>query len=667
MTRVWAQSLRRSGATGDIISMVTPDTSSSIQEMLRRDNIKIVNVEALPLPPSLRTKEATERWHSVFTKLKAWTLTEYSRVVYMDMDIIVERIESEGDGIESILKECKAEVCLARDPLHSPSNPMGNVGVIVLTPNKARYTHMLSSIASLRGNFRYPEQEWLTEYIMDPSNKIRGEVLPHSFNTCSLKDEELAESLQESLFWTNTKNYGKLSKKSDVIVHHFCGPNKPTNYKYYRASNETFDERYRAISLWHSEFETIDRCWPLLQFNTCQSSPQCKWVQVQNYVDGHGFCIHSNFTKLISETSPTKIAKISSLVENETDMVDVMDSENNLDEATVYEYLQALETNDDSTSFETSIIYQIVTDRFVNPSAPTERCSNLQEMCGGTFEGIHQSLDYLVDLGISSIWLSPITENVNSSHCYHSYCPKSLSSNQIRSGFGGSKEFFSLRGGLEERNIKIIGDVVINHVGSCLEDLTEGNNISPNPFGNDPNGPHFHSPDKVGWCTPDMSPSEMVECWLYGAPDLNHSSVVVQNEIISMLQSSIQNFGFDALRIDAARHIDPKFLSKIRDNIEVPSFAEVFHGSFHMVAGYQHVLDGIFNFPLHFSLIDAYVHGKNLGNALHSAHMHGVESFRYPNFVINFVENHDLPRFLSREGSSISSYMNALATVIFWQ
>jgi alpha-amylase len=67
-------------------------------------------------------------------------------------------------------------------------------------------------------------------------------------------------------------------------------------------------------------------------------------------------------------------------------------------------------------------IYQLLTDRFARPSSnpdPFGDCGDLNDYCGGTFQGIVEHIDYIADLGFDAIWISPIVENTP--HGYHGY------------------------------------------------------------------------------------------------------------------------------------------------------------------------------------------------------------------------------------------------------
>lgn len=55
------------------------------------------------------------------------------------------------------------------------------------------------------------------------------------------------------------------------------------------------------------------------------------------------------------------------------------------------------------------VFFKILTDRFA-PSGqlPSQKCSDLEDYCGGTFKGIEKHLDYITGLGVNAIWISPI-------------------------------------------------------------------------------------------------------------------------------------------------------------------------------------------------------------------------------------------------------------------
>src|SRR2546426_5499399 len=117
------------------------------------------------------------------------------------------------------------------------------------------------------------------------------------------------------------------------------------------------------------------------------------------------------------------------------------------------------------------VLYQIVTDRFANgdPSndavegnyAPTDG----QRIHGGDFAGIQSKLDYLQQLGVDGIWISPVVLNANAE--YHGYAARDFYS--IAPHFGTLAELQSLVAACHTRGMVVVLDVVVNHMGDLID------------------------------------------------------------------------------------------------------------------------------------------------------------------------------------------------------
>ncbi len=126
-------------------------------------------------------------------------------------------------------------------------------------------------------------------------------------------------------------------------------------------------------------------------------------------------------------------------------------------------------------------IYQIVLDRFNNPQAPPrfpwESAVNVFQ--GGTFNGVRAQLDYLKDLGVGAIWLSPVLKNCQyNPSTYHGYGiqdflsvdprfasdPERAKTNPLLA----EQELRALVDAAHDRGIYVIFDIVLNHVGDVF-------------------------------------------------------------------------------------------------------------------------------------------------------------------------------------------------------
>jgi len=118
------------------------------------------------------------------------------------------------------------------------------------------------------------------------------------------------------------------------------------------------------------------------------------------------------------------------------------------------------------------VIYQVMIDRFddgdfglnfnVQPSAPAR-------WHGGDWQGLEQRLDYLANLGVSAVWISPPYRNVETDadvDGYHGYWPQDFTQPNVH--FGDIQALRSLVASAHERNMLVILDVVTNHVGQLF-------------------------------------------------------------------------------------------------------------------------------------------------------------------------------------------------------
>lgn len=79
---------------------------------------------------------------------------------------------------------------------------------------------------------------------------------------------------------------------------------------------------------------------------------------------------------------------------------------------------------------------------------------------GGDIKGVTDRLDYLSDLGVSTIWLTPVL--LNSAGDYHGYCTTDFT--QIDPNYGTKQDLVNMVREAHKRGIRVILDVVINHM-----------------------------------------------------------------------------------------------------------------------------------------------------------------------------------------------------------
>ncbi|MBK8048767.1 MAG: hypothetical protein IPK16_17580 [Anaerolineales bacterium] len=109
--------------------------------------------------------------------------------------------------------------------------------------------------------------------------------------------------------------------------------------------------------------------------------------------------------------------------------------------------------------FREAVIYQIFVDRFApDPGASLADTTDLSAIFGGTLRGITARLDYLCDLGVNCLWLTPIFPAPS----HHGYDPTDYFTIEPR--LGSLAGFQELVATAHRRGIRIVLDFVANHI-----------------------------------------------------------------------------------------------------------------------------------------------------------------------------------------------------------
>jgi glycosidase len=144
------------------------------------------------------------------------------------------------------------------------------------------------------------------------------------------------------------------------------------------------------------------------------------------------------------------------------------------------QYNRDLKYSDSPNYWGSQIVYQIQIDRF-NDGDPSNNKENLEDFQiqgdqsklmnfrhGGDLAGIINRLPYLKDLGVTSLWITPIFQHNGS---YHGYCTTDFYN--VDPGFGTKELFRELVRKAHNQGIRIVLDIVINHMCS------KGSNYDP--------------------------------------------------------------------------------------------------------------------------------------------------------------------------------------------
>ncbi|WP_208586239.1 glycoside hydrolase family 13 protein [Gracilibacillus suaedae] len=177
----------------------------------------------------------------------------------------------------------------------------------------------------------------------------------------------------------------------------------------------------------------------------------------------------------------------------------------------------------------------------------------------GDIQGVIKKLDYLKDLGIDVIWISPVYESPNDDNGYD------ISDYQkIMDDFGTMEDFDLLLEEVHSRNMKLIMDLVINHTSDEHEWFMESRSSKDNPYRNY----YIWHPGKDGkepnnwesifggsaWEYDEKTQEYYMHVFSTKQPDLNWENPDVRQDLYDMVNWWLEK-GIDGFRVDAISHI----------------------------------------------------------------------------------------------------------------
>lgn len=319
------------------------------------------------------------------------------------------------------------------------------------------------------------------------------------------------------------------------------------------------------------------------------------------------------------------------------------------------------------------LIYLIFPDRFANGDQSNDSFSNLKQQGidrskmyfrhGGDIKGITNHLDYIQDLGFTAIWLNPVFTSDQAHSSYHGYA--STNHYEIDSRFGGLVAYKDLSSTLQNRKMKLIMDIVPNHVGDqhwFVQDIPSEDWI--HQFGRYQSSNHMHE------STFDSTASEekkqlFLQGWFdYSMPDLNQKNDLLAAYLIQNSIWWIEEVGLDGFRVDTYGYSYPDFMVQWANQIkrEYPDFyifGEVWTSSVEMQAKYltpdvygdgkDPKLDGITDLQVNYAIISALTESPSDSNGI--AKLYDVlqldSLYKNPQQNVIFLDNHDMDRFYS--------------------
>lgn len=300
---------------------------------------------------------------------------------------------------------------------------------------------------------------------------------------------------------------------------------------------------------------------------------------------------------------------------------------------------------------QNDLIYFVMTDRFYDGDKSNDNGTNADDTRayhGGDLKGLTEKLDYIKSLGATAVWITPVVQNVSGG--YHGYWANDFY--KVNEHFGDMDVMKKLVSEAHKRNIKILMDYVVNHVGAGSSWLTDGKH--------------------TGWFHPQQDiqnyddPTECENGWLAGLPDLNQDNPAVSDYFIKNALWWIDNTGIDGMRLDTVKHVSKSFWSKFTKAIKAkyPGFyflGEVWSDDTSFQEQYKEAgIDGVTDYNLYDGLKNAF---KEDGSPAGLVTAIGTENvFKNPELNGLFIDNHDNQRFVTYAGKNGDKYLKLALT-----
>lgn len=335
-------------------------------------------------------------------------------------------------------------------------------------------------------------------------------------------------------------------------------------------------------------------------------------------------------------------------------------------------------------------IYLLMPDRFANGNPKNDVIRGMRDNTlnrdsmyyrhGGDLQGVMDKLDYLSELGVTAVWMTPVLTNDMEQASYHGYA--NTENYHVDPRFGTNEDYKKLGEELHKRNMKLIHDVVPNHVGlrhwtvldQPMNDWVHQWNEYTNTTYKDQTiyDPYASVADRKkmtdGWFVPSM-------------PDMNESNPFVQQYIIQSHIWWIEYAGVDGFRIDTYPYNDLAFMAKWNQAIkdEYPSFTSYGETWVHGVANQAYFtggktlgqtldthLDGVTDFQLQYAISDALNNKMEWTAGVNKLYTTLATDFVYqdPTRNVVFLDNHDMSRFFSVVGEDVAKYKSAMAWLL---
>lgn len=333
------------------------------------------------------------------------------------------------------------------------------------------------------------------------------------------------------------------------------------------------------------------------------------------------------------------------------------------------------------------LMYLIMPDRFANADEKNDVVKNFEEKTtdrnepfarhGGDLKGITKNINYLKNLGVSTLWLTPFQENNEPKQSYHGYAITNHYKTDPR--LGTNEDYLALSNDLHSNNMKLVIDLVFNHIGD------QHWMFKDKPF---PSFIHqfdtftrtnYRANTLIDPYASESDKSQFTKGWFdHHMPDLNLkdqalAKYMTQQTIWWLLYANV-----DAIRIDTYTYPDLEFMQNwykaIRKEFpEMSIFGEIWEHAVPLQSfftpkskNYQEEMQNVLDFQFAFSMDEFVNQDFGWTEGVSKLYYNLSQDYLYndPYHHVTFLDNHDLDRFLSQVNGDKEKLKIALGVLL---
>ncbi|WP_158988838.1 glycoside hydrolase family 13 protein [Mucilaginibacter sp. L196] len=336
------------------------------------------------------------------------------------------------------------------------------------------------------------------------------------------------------------------------------------------------------------------------------------------------------------------------------------------------------------------LIYLIMPDRFSNGDPSNDSIPGMAEMKvdrsqmyarhGGDIQGVMNHLDYLKDLGVTTVWLTPEITNDMPHASYHGYAV--TDHYYVDPRFGTNALYKAFVDKCHAMGLKVIKDLVHNHSGIndyFIKDMPMRSWVHQWPKYTNSNfrdaavmDPHASAMDK----------KIMLDGWFdHSMADMNENNPYVQNYLTQNHIWWVEYAGVDGFRLDTYPYNDAEYMADWARKVkaEFPHLSiygetlvwsvanQAFFTQGNTVnRGFDTELPGVVDSQVKDALAEALNGKEGWTDGVNRLYLVLALDFLYqdPNRNVVFLDNHDMSRFYSVVGEDFNKYKAGMALLL---